>query len=330
MTRLLQKRNNKLVYYLTGHLKSLYPKKFLLLDIEKLQKSIKDFDEFEMNRRLDYYYKSSSIFSLISNTSSKYKFDEWHLSMIKDISKKHGVYYLDLIEYARFFPENYMIAYLFGDITNVPNIPSVTKSRPISNNDNSILLKFDKVRHFYFVDNDIPFDKKNNKLVWRGAVFQPHRIKFMEKFFNKSSIIDVGDFNKSKNYHNDQWRAPHMSITEQLQNKFILSIEGNDVATSTKWIMSSNSLCFMIKPKFETWFMEGGLIPNYHYVLIRDDYSDLEEKINYYIVNNEEAKSIIYNANNYISQFKNKKTEDWLHLKILERYFYLSGQLEKK
>ena len=188
-------------------------------------------------------------------------------------------------------------------------------------------MNLDKVRHFYFVKNDVSYQKKKNKLVWRGAVFQPHRIKFMKNFFNKSSLIDVGDFNKSNNYFNDEWRVPFMSINEQLQYKFILSIEGNDVATSTKWIMSSNSLCFMTKPKFETWFMEGKLIPNYHYVLINDDYSDLEEKVEYYIHNTEEAENIINNANSYTFQFKNKKSEDWLHLKILERYFKLSGQL---
>ena len=151
----------------------------------------------------------------------------------------------------------------------------------------------------------------------------------MQKFFNKSSIIDIGDYNKSGKNYNKDWHVPFMSIEEQLKNKFILSIEGNDVATSTKWIMSSNSLCFMTQPKFETWFMEGQLIPNHHYVLIKDDYSDLEEKINYYSTFTLEAKTIIHNANMYISQFKNSKIEDWLQLKILEKYFQFSGQLEK-
>jgi hypothetical protein len=150
----------------------------------------------------------------------------------------------------------------------------------------------------------------------------------MEKFFNKSNLIDIGDVNKGDSHYNDKWRMPFMSINDQLQYKFILSIEGGDVATNTKWIMSSNSLCFMTKPKFETWFMEGELIPNYHYVLINDDYSNLEEKVNYYIDNTDEAESIIQNANNFIIQFKNDKLEDWLHLKILERYFKFSDQLE--
>ena len=329
MGHFFQNRNNKFVYYLKGHSKRLYPKKWLHLDLMKLKTSINNFDEAKMNHRLNYYFKTPSNFLLDDKNLLEYDMEYWRLSMIKDIGKHHGVYYLDLMEYARFFPQDLMIAYLFGDITKVPDIPSVTKSRPVENNLNSVLMNFDKVRHFFFVNKDIPFKEKKNKLVWRGAVFQPNRIQFMEKFFNKSSLIDVGDFNKSGNSYNENWRVPYLSIERQLEYKFILSIEGNDVATSTKWIMSSNSLCFMTKPKFETWFMEGTLIPNHHYVLISDDYSDLEEKINYYTLNTKEAEDIIQNAKEYICQFKNKGSEDWLHLKILERYFYFSGQLNK-
>jgi hypothetical protein len=328
MSKFLQKRNNKLAYYLNGHLKGMYPKKWLTLDTVKLKNSIKNFDQIKMNQRLEYYNKISGNFSLSSSAALDYEMEFWRLSMIKEISSKHGVYYLDLMEYVRFFPQDFLIAYLFGDITKVPAIPSLTKSRPVSNNKNSVLMKFDKVRHFNFVNNDIPFRKKKNILIWRGAVLQPHRIKFMEDFYNSSSLIDVGDFNKSGTYYNSEWKSCHLSIYEQLKHKFILAIEGYDVATSTKWIMSSHSLCFMTQPKFETWFMEGTLIPNYHYVLINDDYSNLEEKIKYYIKNTKEAEYIVQNANKYTDQFKCKKTEDWLHLKTLERYFYFSGQLK--
>ena len=78
---------------------------------------------------------------------------------------------------------------------------------------------------------------------------------------------------------NPIWTKPRLNISEQLQYKFILSIEGNDVASNLKWIMSSNSLAVMPKPKFESWFMEGLLIPDYHFVEIKRDYSDLEENL---------------------------------------------------
>ena len=140
MSRIFQNRNNKLAYYLNGHVKRLYPKRWLTLDLQKLQKSIKNFDSLELNKRLDYYYKSPSEFSLESDFASNYQMQYWRLSKLKDISHKHGVYSLDLMEYTRFFPQEYKLAYMFGDITKVPLIPSVTKSRPVVDNNNSVFL----------------------------------------------------------------------------------------------------------------------------------------------------------------------------------------------
>ena len=91
--------------------------------------------------------------------------------------------------------------------------------------------------------------------------------------------------------------------------------------------MSSNSIAVMPKPKFESWLMEGKLKPNFHYILIKDDFSDLEERLNYYIKNESEAKNIIINANKYIEQFQNKKKEDLISLLILEKYFHYSSQM---
>jgi hypothetical protein len=78
--------------------------------------------------------------------------------------------------------------------------------------------------------------------------------------------------------------------------------------------MSSNCLAVMPLPKYETWFMEGTLIPNYHYVL------------NYYIEHTDEALNIIQNAHNYVDQFRNKKREDLISLLVLKKYFEKTGQ----
>jgi len=43
--------------------------------------------------------------------------------------------------------------------------------------------------------------------------------------------------------------------------KYILSIEGNDVASGLKWQLYSNSVVFMRKPKIVSWAMEDKLIP---------------------------------------------------------------------
>ena len=91
--------------------------------------------------------------------------------------------------------------------------------------------------------------------------------------------------------------------------------------------MSSNSLAVMPKPIYETWFMEGMLIPNYHYVLIKNDYSDLEDRLYYYNTHVNEALQIIQNAHQYVSQFKNNEQEDLISLLVLEKYFQKTQQL---
>ena len=57
--------------------------------------------------------------------------------------------------------------------------------------------------------------------------------------------------------------------------------------------MSSKSVAVMPKPKFESWFMEATLIPNFHYIEIKDDYSDLNDKLEYYIENLDKLKKFL-------------------------------------
>ena len=109
--------------------------------------------------------------------------------------------------------------------------------------------------------------------------------------------------------------------------KFILSLEGIDVATNLKWIAQSNSLCFMKKPKHESWFMENTLIPNHHYVEINEDLRDVVSKIEYFTEHPEKAKVIVRNFQLYFCQFLELKNELLISLLVAVKYFFLSGQL---
>jgi hypothetical protein len=98
-------------------------------------------------------------------------------------------------------------------------------------------------------------------MIGRAAVHQEHRKRFYEKYFN-NPLCDLGQVNKNGN---QEWIKPKISIGEHLKSKFILSLEGNDVATNLKWIMSSNSIAVSPPLKMETWYMEGTL--NQMYIL---------------------------------------------------------------
>jgi hypothetical protein len=241
-----------------------------------------------------------------------------------DMFTKFKTYKFDAFEYTRYFKQTLKANFLNGDVNHVNSAPTIQKSRPITgDNANAVILKLDKKRHFFFVKDKIQFADKKDMLIGRAAVSQPHRIKFMEMYFN-NPLCDLGQVNKREG--KPAWIKPKMAIADHLAYKFILSLEGNDVATNLKWIMSSNSIAIMPAPKYETWFMEGRLIPDHHYIQIRDDYTDLEEKLQYYIEHTAKAQAIINNANAYVKQFFDKKQEDLISLLVLERYFYYTSQ----
>ena len=180
------------------------------------------------------------------------------------------------------------------------------------------------MRHYKFRRDGIPFTAKKDMLIGRGVFRQENRVRFMEKYFGHR-LCDLGQINTDTDHK--EWIAEKLSIEDHFKYKFILSLEGYDVATNLKWIMNSNSLAVMPKPRFETWFMEGKLIPNVHYIEIKDDFSDLEERLTYYTSHADECLEIIRNAKAYVQPFLEDKHEELISLKVLEKYFRCTGQI---
>ena len=212
---------------------------------------------------------------------------------------------------------------MFGDINKRPMIPCVVKSRPIVESENAIIMKLNKIRHFHFINDHRKFVDKKNAAVWRGNGTNSESRQYFLKHYHHVPIFNIG---QRSPVVDEPWFKGFMSIHDQLAYKFIFCIEGVDTATSIKWVMSSNSVCVMPKPKYETWFMEGTLEAGVHYIEVNDDFSDAEEKIHYYSKHTEEALQIINNANAYVDQFKDSKREKLISLLVLDKYFSLSGQ----
>lgn len=279
-----------------------------------LQKYYPKYNNADLQSRLDYYnkLKEKKQIPQSSPTLAQHK--------LKNVNYSK-VYFFDSYEYTRYFHENLNWKFAPGDITDLQPYPTIVKSRPISeNNENSVLLKLNKIRHFIFVKDKTKFEDKIPKILFRGAAHgKPNRQMFIEKWID-NPMCDIKDTAKDS-INPPQWQSKPISIKQQLKYKYIMAIEGNDVASNLKWIMSSQSIAVMPRPKYETWFMEGCLIPNYHYIEIKEDFSDLIEKVNYYEQHPEQAKAIIKNANEYVKPFKDKKREKLLSILVLKRYF---------
>jgi hypothetical protein len=115
-------------------------------------------------------------------------------------------------------------------------------------------------------------------------------------------------------------------IYDHLKFKYILSLEGNDVASNLKWIMNSNSIAVSPPLNFETWFMEGRLTPGEHFIEVKSDYSNLLDQMAYYDEHPKEAKEIIENAHAFCRQFFDKKRERLIALMVMNKYFLMTGQ----
>lgn len=308
------KRNNKFLYYLKSSLIYIFPK--FLLNKHRILKNVESrFDYQKIRDRVDYYNKVD-VFFLDSKDSNNSPIK------IKDfkIPNKLTNYFFDTYEFMRYFNPNFSFYKEFGDVNYNLKFPCICKSRPIDeNNYNNILLNLDKVRHFLFIKDIYKFEEKDNILYFRGGAYQKHRKEFFRMYF-EDPRCDIGHTG-SIDSELVKYLKQKSNLKTHLKHKFILSLEGNDVATNLKWIMSSNSIAVSTKPKFETWFMEGRLKPDFHYILIDDDYKNVFEKLEFYAKNPSLAKKIIDNANNYCKQFFDKKVEKIISLLVLEKYF---------
>lgn len=320
--RSLIKGYQRLAFYTGNFSRYFLPDLLFRLNFRSALRSLTDGERAEIERRVKYYARIPEGAVVDESTSvnvGDFRYP-WHKK------HKYATYFFDLFECVRCFPAQCRFSYVMGDVDwNLPS-PSFAKARPITQGDsNTVILPLNKVRHFRFISDTRSFRQKKDMIVFRNVVRrQPQRSLFLEKFID-NPMCDVGQINRDA--ADPRFVKPYIPMEEQLDYKFIASIEGHDVATNLKWVMSSNSVAVMPRPRIESWFMEGTLIPDYHYIEVKPDYSDLIEKLNYYIAHPEKAEAIISHAHEYVDGFRDRSRQLLIARMTAERYFRLTGQL---
>ena len=215
-----------------------------------------------------------------------------------------------------------------GDIKNEIDKASIVKNR--ITNSGVILRSFNFDRHwrnYYNKPKDIDFNKKLPIIFWRGVTTGNenkvgNRFILVKKWFNKNPMIDVGFTEIVQNKDNfKKYIKPSVNLEKFLKYKYILSVEGNDKDSGINWKLNSNSLVLMVKPTACSWLMESTLIPNKHYILLKNDYSDLENKLEWCNNNQDKCLEIIKNANEFMEQFSDNDYEKELEKEVLKEYF---------
>jgi len=241
--------------------------------------------------------------------------------------RRGHTYFFDSRAILRYFPAGLRYHLVPGDVTWVPAVPSFVKSRPIDaggGNANSVLLRLNQIRHFVFVRDPYAWGEKDDTAVFRGKIYgKPKRIPLFEKFFGKPGF-DLGDTSNER--FEPAWVKPALSMFEQLRHRFIFCIEGNDVASNLKWVFSSNSIAVMPRPLLETWFEEGRLVPNVHYLEIRPDCADLPERIAYAVAHPRFCEAVNRAEHEWAARFADPQVERLVGLGVARRYFERTGQ----
>ncbi len=322
LNRILHNKRPKILYFIESFARMAWPKRWLRRKLDRVLAEVERRPDYDyIMQRVEYYNKLMPMETPAGlRPLGSHKFGDMG-----------SAYFFDTYEFTRWFDDALLWNAVPGDVIEVPEVPSIVKSRPIAgDNANSVVLNLDKERHFVFLRDDIPFREKENRSIFRvsmNVTFANHiiRKRFMEMYFG-SEICDAGISNRPAGIP-PEWTKPFISMYDHLRYKFILTIEGNDVATNLKWVMSTNSLAVMPRPRYETWYMEGRLIPDYHYVEIRPDYTDLAERMQYYIDHPDEAEAIIRHAHEWTEQFRDRERERIISLMVLRRYFERTGQI---
>jgi hypothetical protein len=194
---------------------------------------------------------------------------------------------------------------------------------------------------------DRPWKEKKETLVWRG-VTTGVRLGIIEAFVKKHGatgeqspqtmgLFDIGftalvqlkdQASREQELYQYLVREPQ-TFEEQLSHKYLLSIEGNDVASGLKWMLFSNSVVFMPIPTCVSWAMEELLLPWYHYVPIREDLMDLGEKILWCQAHDAECETISRHATQFMKDLwmsqQAKDDGEAVVQQIMEKYMAWYG-----
>jgi len=76
----------------------------------------------------------------------------------------------------------------------------------------------------------------------------------------------------------------------------------------------------MPKPTVLTWKIESELMPYVHYIPVKNDFSDLEEKFNWCLNNLDKCEKIAIYSKLYALQFFDNEKEDKIITDVIKYY----------
>lgn len=201
-----------------------------------------------------------------------------------------------------------------------------------------------------------PWEQKIKKAVFRGSSTgvgvteeTNKRLKALQIGTENKDILDVGitKWNTRPRKHETEVylrtieRSTYpvigkLSPLEQSRYAYVLNIEGHVAAYRLSYEMSFGSVILLVDSEWKMWFSRF-IIPWKHYVPVKADLSDLVEKVQWCIQNDDECKQIAHNSIEFYNKYLSMDgVLDYLQKTFIDvarltgKYTYLSDILSSQ
>jgi len=147
--------------------------------------------------------------------------------------------------------------------------------------------------------NRVEWDRKLNVCVYRSTLPSDQKTNLFKENDEGPRHIFHRMYNNTRNILVN-YSEEKMSISQQLQYKYILDIDGNTSTwTATIWKLYSGSVLLKQDSIWNQWFSDK-LIEWVHYVPINNDMSNVFTQIQWCINNDDKCRQIVNNAKKFV------------------------------
>lgn len=213
-----------------------------------------------------------------------------------------------------------------NDFADIP-IPTFEDWKRVSSQEDGIL--FEECKNYVYNFN-LDFSSKIEKAVFRGSntgqgtTVDTNKRLYLVNLANSKDgkeLIDAG-ITKWNTRPQKEFGKKYLTFTDTTQLKFglvepltpeqqsnykyIVNVDGHVSAYRLSLEMSMGSVILLVNSEYKLWF-KNMLVDGFHYISVKEDMSDLIDKIKWCKRNEEKCKEIAKNALNFYKTYLSKK-----------------------
>ena len=196
---------------------------------------------------------------------------------------------------------------LWNSLTRQKRIVGALCTRNISG-DNILLLPLDDdtfnvgLRNVINHIPNIPWEQRLPKAFWRGGSsggypsIRTQTTELLHNYENADVKLTVwGNWQDGKPIPPEHF-GDRCGLEKHFFHKYILILDGNVIASNHQWVFGSGAVPILVTHPLNKFWFKKYLRPMVNYVPVNYDLSDLKEKIEWLINNDNEAKQIMMEA----------------------------------